>query len=83
MVHLSRVAVYLRGSGRYPPSDERQLQEAAEVFESFDFAVKSWVGMTIQIVQDVTFRIEHEGSGISFLAQRLKVFRRRSGEKLS
>jgi hypothetical protein len=29
------------GSGRYPPTDEHQLQEAAEVFESFDYSVKS------------------------------------------
>jgi hypothetical protein len=38
----SQESLYISGgSGRYPPSDERQLQEAAEIFESFDYSVKS------------------------------------------
>ena len=42
MWFASQESLYISGgSGRYPPSDEQQLQEAVEVFESFDYAVKS------------------------------------------
>ena len=42
MWFASQESLYISGgSGRYPPSDEQQLREAAEVFESFDYAVES------------------------------------------
>ena len=42
MWFASQESLYISGgSGRYPPSDEQQLREAVEVFESFDYAVKS------------------------------------------
>ena len=42
MWFASQESLYISGgSGRYPPSDEQQLREAAEVFESFDYVVSS------------------------------------------
>ncbi len=38
----SEIALYISGgSGRYPPANEAQLEEAAQVFESFDYEVIS------------------------------------------
>lgn len=36
------------GSGRYPPLDERQLNDAAEVFKSYGYTVKS-LGWNIEL----------------------------------
>lgn len=42
MWFASRVALYISGgSGRYPPRDPTQLEEAIQVFESFGYEVTS------------------------------------------
>ena len=42
MWFASGEALYVSGgSGRYPPTDQSQLEEAVEVFESFGYEVKS------------------------------------------
>ena len=38
----SQVGLYVSGgSGRYPPANRHQLEEACRVFESFDYSVTS------------------------------------------
>ena len=42
MWFASQESLYISGgSGRYPPEDEQQFKEAVEVFESFNYAVRS------------------------------------------